>query len=123
MTKRFILLSACLLLILFSVTRNQETIYKPMPMVGTANAAMTAANFSSECKRGFAWYLTGNQNATYQDFEPQLIVYIEKAGLEFNIQRMNENAQRQADMQAIRDKLRTADDASIASIKATLGIQ
>jgi opacity protein-like surface antigen len=94
-----------------------------LAVIGTAYAAMTATSFTPEAKRGFAWYLTGNQNTAYADFEPQLIAYINKAGEEFNVVRINENAQRQADLQAIRDKLRLADDASITAIKATLGIQ
>lgn len=83
-------------------------------------SAIGSADFSADARQGWAWYF--NKPAAYANWEADLILYLEKQGLELNKQRLESSVARKAQLDAIREALRGATDDQLSTIKTALGL-
>lgn len=87
---------------------------------GVLFSAIGSGSLSTEAKQGWAFFL--NTESNWNAIEPALIEYLEKQGVEYNLQRIESSAERKAKIEQIRLALRGATNEQINAALAALGL-
>ena len=88
-------------------------------------ASIGSTSLTVDARRGWAFYFQKQGTVcdqTWPVLEPIFITYLEKQDLEYNADRINEDAARAQKIQFIRDHLRIATDEAINSAATALGM-